>query len=117
MERRTFLGLFSIGIATTISPGVLAASNTQADKSEGILLSQNATLTSQDILKEKRTQLRRMEVMINSMTPEERTNPDLVLQAPSRRLRIAKGSGINDQIVFKLVVDYTYSYKMMLESR
>jgi signal recognition particle subunit SRP54 len=32
-----------------------------------------------------------VEAIINSMTPQERANPDLI--SPSRRLRIAKGSG------------------------
>ena len=32
-----------------------------------------------------------VEAIINSMTPQERANPDLISQ--SRRLRIAKGSG------------------------
>lgn len=48
---------------------------------------------SDDQLKQGETQLKRSEAMINSMTTEERRNPDLLASSPSRRRRIASGSG------------------------
>lgn len=44
--------------------------------------------------------------MIGSMTPEERKNPDLIARTPSRKQRIAKGSGYQMQDVTKLVADF-----------
>ena len=45
------------------------------------------------MLKQGEAQLKRIEAMIGSMTQEERENPDLLASQPSRRRRIAKGSG------------------------
>lgn len=59
------------------------------------------------------TELKRTEAMINSMTTEERANPDLLAGSPSRRRRIAKGSGHNETDVGKLVQNFTRMRKMM----
>jgi signal recognition particle subunit SRP54 len=48
---------------------------------------------SDDQLQKGEEQLKRVEAMINSMTPEERRDPDLLSSSPSRRKRIAKGAG------------------------
>jgi signal recognition particle subunit SRP54 len=53
---------------------------------------------------------RRTEAIINSMTPQERRNPD-VLDA-SRRRRIAKGSGLDVQDVNRLVKQFREMQKM-----
>ncbi|MCS7031402.1 MAG: signal recognition particle protein [Gloeomargarita sp. SKYG116] len=58
-------------------------------------------------------QLKRAEAMINSMTPEERQNPDLLASSPSRRRRIAKGSGHTEAEVAKLVQDFQQMRTMM----
>ncbi|MEN9207937.1 MAG: signal recognition particle protein [Gloeomargarita sp. GMQP_bins_120] len=58
-------------------------------------------------------QLRRAEAMINSMTPEERQNPDLLASSSSRRRRIAKGSGHTEADVAKLVQDFQQMRTMM----
>ena len=44
-------------------------------------------------------QFTNIEVIISSMTPKERKNPDLVAKSPSRRNRICKGSGRSYQEV------------------
>ena len=59
------------------------------------------------------TQLKRTESMINSMTKEERTNPQLLAQSPSRRRRVAKGSGFQEKDVSRLVQDFTKMRSMM----
>ncbi|MGF1539274.1 MAG: signal recognition particle protein [Pleurocapsa sp.] len=59
------------------------------------------------------TQLKRTESMINSMTKEERTNPQLLAQSPSRRRRVAKGSGFEEKDVSRLVQDFTKMRSMM----
>jgi signal recognition particle subunit SRP54 len=59
------------------------------------------------------TELKRTESMINSMTTEERTNPDLLAKSPSRRRRIAKGSGHPENEVTKLITNFTRMRTMM----
>ncbi|MCS6781874.1 MAG: signal recognition particle protein [Gloeomargarita sp. SKYBB_i_bin120] len=58
-------------------------------------------------------QLKRAEAMINSMTPEERRNPDLLAASASRRRRIAKGSGHTEAEVAKLVQDFQQMRTLM----
>ncbi len=52
-----------------------------------------------------------IEAIIQSMTPKERTNPEIINQ--SRRVRIAKGSGTNIQEVNKLLKQFDQMRKMM----
>ncbi|AKG23152.1 signal recognition particle protein [Calothrix sp. 336/3] len=61
---------------------------------------------SADQLQQGETQLKRCEAMINSMTSAERKNPDLLASSPSRRRRIASGSGYKETDVSKLVSDF-----------
>jgi signal recognition particle subunit SRP54 len=53
----------------------------------------------------------RVEAIILSMTPEERRRPELI--KGSRRLRIAKGSGVTVQQVNQLVKQFDQMRKMM----
>lgn len=53
----------------------------------------------------------RMEAMIYSMTPEERSNPDLL--NPSRKHRIAKGAGVDISEVNRMVKQFDNMKKMM----
>lgn len=55
--------------------------------------------------------MRRIEGIINSMTPAERSNPDLIDR--SRRNRIATGSGVQPADVNKLLKDFSMMGKMM----
>ena len=52
-----------------------------------------------------------VEAIIKSMTPKERTNPEILNQ--SRRQRIAKGSGTNLQEVNRLIKQFDQTRKMM----
>ena len=52
-----------------------------------------------------------IEAIINSMTPRERTNPEIL--NGSRRQRIAKGSGTNIQEVNRLIKQFDQTRKMM----
>lgn len=61
---------------------------------------------SEDQLRQGETQLKRAESMINSMTVEERKDPDLLAGSPSRRRRIARGSGYAESEVSKLISDF-----------
>jgi signal recognition particle subunit SRP54 len=64
-------------------------------------------------LEKGETELKRTEAMINSMTKEERQNPDLLARSPSRRRRIAKGSGHSERDVSDLVTKFTRMRAMM----
>ncbi|BAZ67997.1 MAG: signal recognition particle protein [Pelatocladus maniniholoensis HA4357-MV3] len=68
---------------------------------------------SNDQLQQGETQLKRCEAMINSMTQEERKNPDLLSSSPSRRRRIAGGSGYKEADVSKLVSDFQKMRSLM----
>lgn len=57
-------------------------------------------------LEQGEAQMKRAESMINSMTLQERQNPDLLAGSPSRRRRIAQGSGLSLNDVSKLVSDF-----------
>lgn len=52
-----------------------------------------------------------IEAIIYSMTPKERTNPEILNQ--SRKTRIAKGSGTNIQEVNRLIKQFDQMRKMM----
>ena len=52
-----------------------------------------------------------IEAIINSMTPKERANPDIINQ--SRRLRIAKGSGTKIEEVNRLMKQFDQTRKVM----
>ena len=54
---------------------------------------------------------KRIEAMIQSMTPKERTHPELL--NTSRRMRIAKGSGTNIQEVNRFMKQFDQTRKMM----
>ncbi|WP_017295155.1 signal recognition particle protein [Geminocystis herdmanii] len=64
-------------------------------------------------LEQGEVQLKKTESMINSMTKEERANPQLLAQSPSRRRRVAKGSGHEEKEVSRLVSDFTRMRTMM----
>jgi signal recognition particle subunit SRP54 len=68
---------------------------------------------SADQLQHGETQLKRAESMINSMTPEERRNPELLSSSPSRRRRVAKGAGYGLEEVSKLVSDFQKMRSLM----
>lgn len=64
-------------------------------------------------LQQGEVQLKRVESMINSMTLEERRNPELLASSPSRRRRIAAGAGYKESDVNKLVSDFSRMRSMM----
>ena len=56
-------------------------------------------------------QLAHMEAIVLSMTPEERQNPKLL--NPSRKARIARGSGVDISVVNRFIKQFEQSQKMM----
>lgn len=57
--------------------------------------------------------MKKNESIINSMTLKERRNPSLISASPSRKKRIALGSGSNIQNINKLLKDFESMKKMM----
>jgi signal recognition particle subunit SRP54 len=55
--------------------------------------------------------IRRIEGIINSMTPQERTKPDLI--KASRKRRIAAGAGVSVQEVNRLLNQFEQTQKVM----
>ena len=68
---------------------------------------------SDDQLRQGETQLKRAEAMINSMTTQERRDPDLLAGSPNRRRRVAGGAGYKEVDVSKLVSDFQRMRSMM----
>ncbi|MEA5597874.1 signal recognition particle protein [Rivularia sp. UHCC 0363] len=68
---------------------------------------------SNEQLEQGQSQLKRCEAMIKSMTMEERKNPDILASSPSRRRRIASGSGYKEKDISKLVGDFQRMRNMM----
>ena len=62
-------------------------------------------------LKVEEKEMDRIEAIILSMTPQERRRPELI--KGSRRLRIAKGSGVSVQQVNQLVKQFAQMRKVM----
>ncbi len=68
---------------------------------------------SSEQLQQGETKLKQSEAMINSMTVEERRNPDLLSKSPSRRRRIARGCGYTERDVSNLVSEFTKMRSLM----
>lgn len=64
-------------------------------------------------LEKGESELKKAEAMINSMTVEERKNPDLLAKSPSRRRRVARGSGFTEADVGDLVSKFQKMRNMM----
>lgn len=64
-------------------------------------------------LDDSEKELSKIEAVINSMTIKERKNPKLITNSPSRKNRIAKGSGTTIQQVNKLIKDFDSMSKLM----
>lgn len=80
-------GLGSLGQVAKLIPGMNKVTEKQLEKLE--------------------RQYQRYENMIGSMTKKEREEPELLAKSPSRRRRVARGSGFNEQDVAELVAVFT----------
>lgn len=68
-------------------------------------------------LNQSEKELKKIEAIIDSMTANERKDPSLVSNSPSRKRRIAKGSGTTVQQVNKLLKDFQNMKKMMKQMK
>lgn len=68
---------------------------------------------SDDQLQQGEAELKKAEAMIGSMTVEERKKPDLLSGSPSRRRRVARGSGYSERDVGELVSKFQKMRNMM----
>ena len=62
-------------------------------------------------------ELDKTKAVIQSMTAKERKNPSLIVKSPSRKSRIAKGSGTSVQEVNKLMKGYEMMKKQMKQMK
>ncbi|WP_125153757.1 signal recognition particle protein [Clostridium rectalis] len=62
-------------------------------------------------------ELKKIESIINSMTVKERKNPSVLSGSPSRKKRVANGSGTTIQQVNKVLKDYENMKKMMKQMK
>lgn len=92
-QMRLLKNMGSLGGVLKLIPGMNKLSSADLEKGEG--------------------QLKQTEAMINSMTKQERTNPELLAKSPTRRKRVARGSGYQERDVSKLVSDFTRMRTMM----
>ena len=58
------------------------------------------------MIKSGEDQLKKIEAMIGSMSVDERNKPELLAAQPSRRRRVASGSGHNPADVDKVLADF-----------
>ncbi|MGM9974086.1 MAG: signal recognition particle protein [Clostridiaceae bacterium] len=63
-------------------------------------------------LTQSEKEMKKVEAIIQSMTAKERRNPSLISSSPSRKKRIAAGSGMTIQQVNKLLKDFENMKKM-----
>lgn len=68
-------------------------------------------------LSQSEKEMAKIEAIINSMTSKERRNPNLVSSSPSRKKRIANGSGTTIQAVNKVLKDFEMMKKMMKQMK
>ncbi len=61
---------------------------------------------------ENSEEIKKIKAMINSMTPKERQNPQLIKESASRRRRIARGAGISIQEVNRINKQFQNAAKM-----
>jgi signal recognition particle subunit SRP54 len=92
-QMRLLKNMGSLGGVMKMIPGMNKLSSSQLEEGEG--------------------KLKQTEAMIGSMTHAERKDPDLLSSSPSRRRRIAKGSGYSLNDVSKLVTDFQRMRTMM----
>ncbi len=92
-QMRLLKNMGSLGGVMKMIPGMNKLSSSQLEEGEG--------------------KLKQTEAMIGSMTQAERKDPDLLSSSPSRRRRIAKGSGYSLNDVSKLVTDFQRMRTMM----
>ncbi len=61
---------------------------------------------------ENSKEIKRIRAMIDSMTPKERKDPDLIMKNSSRKRRIAQGSGLTLQEVNKILKQFNNAAKL-----
>jgi len=68
-------------------------------------------------LSQSEKEMGKVEAIIKSMTNAERKNPNLISSSPSRKKRIANGSGTTIQAVNKILKDFENMKKMMKQMK
>jgi signal recognition particle subunit SRP54 len=87
----------------------------QMIKNMGALLDKipNLVKLSDEQLQKGADEIKKVEVMIGSLTKAERIAPELLANTPSRLRRIAQGCGRTETEVHKMVVDFMQMRSMI----
>ncbi|MEK6923806.1 MAG: signal recognition particle protein Srp19, partial [Candidatus Micrarchaeota archaeon] len=79
---------------------------------KGILQMMGAYDLPEELVGKSEERMKSFEAAVNSMTPAERANPDLMHNA-KRQARVAKGAGLQEKDVRELVTNFERASKMM----
>ncbi len=71
----------------------------------------NMAKAIKDLDLENSQEIKKIKAMINSMTPKERKDPDLIMKNNSRKRRIAQGAGLTQQEVNKILKQFNNAAK------
>ncbi len=71
----------------------------------------NMAKAIKDLDLENSQEIKKIKAMINSMTPKERKDPDLIMKNNSRKRRIAQGAGLTPQEVNKILKQFNNAAK------
>jgi len=79
---------------------------------KGVLQMMGAYDLPEELVGKSEEKMRMFESAVNSMTPKEKTEPDLMKNA-KRQARVAKGSGLTEGEVKELVSNFEKASKLM----
>ncbi len=71
----------------------------------------NMAKAIKDLDLENSKEIKKIKAMINSMTPKERKDPDLIIKNNSRKKRVAQGAGLSLQEVNKILKQFNNAAK------
>src|SRR3989339_876018 len=87
------------------------------DKIKSMIPGMNSAKIPTEALEAQEEKIKKWEHIINSMTQEEKDNPELLKKETSRMTRISKGSGVNNSNIRSLLKQYDMLNEMMKTSQ
>src|SRR3989339_738425 len=87
------------------------------EKIKSIIPGMNSAKIPTEALEAQEEKIKKWEHIINSMTQEEKDNPELLKKETSRMTRISKGSGVNNSNIRSLLKQYDMLNEMMKTSQ
>ena len=87
------------------------------DKIKSMIPGMSSAKIPTEALGAQEEKIKKWEHIINSMTQEEKDNPELLKKETSRMTRISKGSGVNNSNIRSLLKQYDMLNEMMKTSQ